>query len=116
MNPQRFLELHSEFDSFIRSLHGLYFDSLTGYQLISKHLTEEQESVARLLRGHPEAEVSFQDTCHLSHSHIAKNPALSWLYLPTQADLKRRNGTVTGHFKLTHLGSNQIDPSLRKVF
>ena len=89
----RFLELFGEFDSFVKNLHGLYFDSLTGYQLISKHLTEEQETVARLLRGDPEAEVSFQETCHLPHSHIVgENPTFSWLYVPTQAELKNRNG------------------------
>src|SRR5436190_20729414 len=94
MKQQRFLELYGEFDSFVRTLHGLYFDSFTGYQLISKHLTEEQGSVAGLLRGYPEAEVSFPDTCHLPHSHIVgESTALSWLYVPTQAELKSRNGS-----------------------
>lgn len=31
-------------------------------------------------------------------------------------NLKLQNSGVTGHFKLTHLGSNQIDPSLRRGF
>ena len=92
MNYRRFRQLSDTFGLFIQNLHGFYFDSLKGYQLISKYLNETQDTVADSIRGFPEAEVGFQDTCSLPHSHIAKpSSELSWLYVPTQGDLKTRN-------------------------
>jgi len=92
MKQQKFLKLYTEFDLFVQNLDGLYFDSLSGYRLLSKRLSEEQETMAGYLHGYPEADLSFQDTCHLPHGDvIGESPALSGLYVPTQAELKSRN-------------------------
>lgn len=92
MNKLQFLRLYEEFDLFIRSLHGLYSDSLTGYGLISRYVADRQSNIAELLRGYPEADLSFQDTCHLPHSQIVQPSSASpSLYVPTEAEFKSRN-------------------------
>lgn len=92
-NLKRIHELGEELQRFLNKIHGLYLDSVLGFEAIRNAVEEEQAFLKEWLKASPEiANEKFLDTTTYVHENKEKKLfAASGMHRVTQGEIKTRN-------------------------
>lgn len=86
-------KLAEELQKFLSRIHGLYLDSVLGFEATRNAVEQEQIFLKEWLKSSPEiANEKFLDTTHFNHEAKKGEPfAASGMHFVTQGEVKARN-------------------------
>jgi hypothetical protein len=91
-NYQRLHELYEEFAATTEKLHTFYLDSIAGYSILHKRLSDKQERVAEIFGNEGYTSVEHQDKCSVLYKELCEidlTPHCRWGNMK-QGDVKKR--------------------------
>lgn len=92
-NYKKLLSLYHEFHEFLFRIHGLYLDSIVGFELIAKKIEQEHDYYQNLFKGNAKlSTIQFLDNISFSHSDLlGRETAASGIHFTKKGQVRVRN-------------------------